>query len=284
VPFTVIAMLEHDTYIAPANTPASTITAALRDHKRVRVTGDQSWSGGIVLPEHRILSFEAPHYVFRASAGAPLITQLSFSSILGSPRFQANGHAGTCVYVPSGANFTKMSGDIHITNWIGVCVDMSEPTSGHECNIEGLLANRTDPSLPAIVLPVSEVTTRGIRRFEDCQAGGARLIDVGGSNLTQLQNCTTFGFTMNDNCNNLKTRDCRFAYHAGQTMQIKGWNHCFRDNHVSAPVTITGGGHVVDQYDAGRTLTPGSSQCVVYRYPTCAYTVDQGIGNMVMNR
>jgi hypothetical protein len=209
---------------------------------------------------------------------------LSFSSILGSPRFQANGHAGTCVYVPSGANFTKMSGDIHITNWIGVCVDMSEPTSGHECNIEGLLANRTDPSLPAIVLPVSEVTTRGIRRFEDCQAGGARLIDVGGSNLTQLQNCTTFGFTMNDNCNNLKTRDCRFAYHAGQTMQIKGWNHCFRDNHVSAPVTITGGGHVVDQYDAGRTLTPGSSQCVVYRYPTCAYTVDQGIGNMVMNR
>jgi hypothetical protein len=284
VPFTVIAMLEHDTYIAPANTPASTISAALRDHKRVRVTGDQSWSGGIVLPEHRILSFEAPHYVFRASAGAPLITQLSFSSILGSPRFQANGHAGTCVYVPSGANFTKMSGDIHITNWIGVCVDMSEPTSGHECNIEGLLANRTDPSLPAIVLPVSEVTTRGIRRFEDCQAGGARLIDVGGSNLTQLQNCTTFGFTMNDNCNNLKTRDCRFAYHAGQTMQIKGWNHCFRDNHVSAPVTITGGGHVVDQYDAGRTLTPGSSQCVVYRYPTCAYTVDQGIGNMVMNR
>jgi hypothetical protein len=276
--------LEHDTYIAPANTPASTISAALRDHKRVRVTGDQSWTGGIVLPEHRILSFEAPHYVFRASAGAPLITQLSFSSILGSPRFQANGHAGTCVYVPSGANFTKMSGDIHITNWIGVCVDMSEPTSGHECNIEGLLANRTDPSLPAIVLPVSEVTTRGIRRFEDCQAGGARLIDVGGSNLTQLQNCTTFGFTMNDNCNNLKTRDCRFAYHAGQTMQIKGWNHCFRDNHVSAPVTITGGGHVVDQYDAGRTLTSGSSQCVVYRYPTCAFTVDQGIGNTVMNR
>jgi hypothetical protein len=49
-------------------------------------------------------------------------------------------------------------------------------------------------------------------------------------------------------------------------------------------VTITGGGHVVDQYDAGRTLTSGSSQCVVYRYPTCAFTVDNGVGNTVMNR
>jgi hypothetical protein len=277
--------LEHDTFIAGANTPASTINAALKDHKRVRVTGDQSWSGGsIVIPEHRILSFEAPHYVFRASAGAPLITMLSFSAILGSPRFHANGHDGTCIYVPSGSNFIKVLGDPQITPWIGLCVDMTEPTAGHECNFEGLLANRTDPSLPAIVLPASEVTTRGIRRFEDCQAGGARLIDVGGSNLTQLQSVTTFGFTMNDNCNNLKTRDCRFAYHPGQVMEIRGANHCFKDNHVSAPVEIHSVGHVVFQYDAGRTLMPDSSQCVVYRYPTCAYTVDNGVGNMVMNK
>jgi hypothetical protein len=122
-----------------------------------------------------------------------------------------------------------------------------------------------------------------LRRFEDCQAGGAALLDAGGSNLTSLQNCTMFGFRMNDGSNNLKARDCRFAYHPGETMDVRGANHCFRDNHVSAVVNIYGQGHVLDQYDAGRTLMPGSSQCRVTRYPTAAFTVDQGIGNVVVN-
>jgi hypothetical protein len=275
--------LEHDTFIAGAGTSASTISAALRDHKCVRVTGDGAWNQGVVMPEGSVLRFDAPHFVFRGFAGGPLITQLGFASIVGFPRFQANGHDGTCVYVPSGANFTKMSGDIQITNWIGVAVDMSEPTAGHECSIEGLLAQRTNPALPAIVLPADETTTRGLRLLRKCQSAGATLIDVGGSNLTQMQYCTMFGFKMNDACDNLKIRDCRFAYHPGETMDIRGANHCFRDNHVSAVVNIYGQGHVLDQYDAGRTLMPGSSQCRVTRYPTAALTVDRGLGNVVVN-
>jgi hypothetical protein len=275
--------LEYDTFIAGANTPASTINAALRDHKCVRVTGDQSWTSGIVLPEGSVLRFDAPHFVFRGFAGGPLITQLSFASIVGFPRFQANGYDGTCIYVPSGSNFIKMNGDPQITEWIGVCIDMSEPTAGHECDIEDLLAQRTNPALPAIVLPQDETTTRGLRRFEDCQSASRTLIDVGGSNLTNLQNCTMFGFKMNDACDNLKARDCRFAYHPGEIMEIRGANHCFRDNHVSAVVNIYGQGHVVDQYDAGRHLMPGSSQCRVTRYPTAAFTVNQGVGNVVVN-
>jgi hypothetical protein len=271
------------TFVAEANTPASTITAALRDHKCVSVRGDQLWTGGIVMPEGSVLRFDAPQYIARASAGAPLITMMSFANIIGSPRFQANGYDGTCIYVPSGANFVKMSGDIQITNWIGVCVSMAESTAGHECDVEDVLANRTNPALHAIILPASEPTTRGLRRFEDCQAGGAALIDAGGSNLTQLQNCTGFGFVMNDNSNNLKARDCRFAYHPGQTMDVRGANHCLRDNHVSAPVNVYGVGHVLDQYSAGVTIRPGSSQCRVTRYPTAAFTVDQGIGNTVVN-
>jgi hypothetical protein len=149
--------------------------------------------------------------------------------------------------------------------------------------VEDVMASRTNPALHAIILPASEPTTRGLRRFEDCQAGGAALLDAGGSNLTQLQNCTMFGFVMNDNSNNLKARDCRFAYHPGQTMDIRGNNHCFADNHVSAHVKIFGQGHFITQYDGGRTLMPGSSQCRVTRYPTAAFTVDQGIGNVVVN-
>jgi hypothetical protein len=274
--------LEHDTFIAGANTPASTINAALRDHKCVRVAGDQSWTGGIVIPEHRVLKADASHIVSRASGGGPFITMSSFSQISGRLHFQANGHGGTCIYVPSTAYFIRIT-DILITPWIDVCIDMSEATAGHECDVEDILANRTNPALTAIVLPASEPTTRGLRRFEDCQAGGAALLDAGGSNLTSLQNCTMFGFRMNDSSNNLKARDCRFAYHPGETMDVRGANHCFRDNHVSAVVNIYGQGHVVDQYDAGRTLMPGSSQCRVTRYPTAAFTVDQGIGNVVVN-
>jgi hypothetical protein len=274
--------LEHDTFIAGANTSASTINAALRDHKCVRVTGDQNWTGGIVIPDHRVLKADASHIIARASGGGPLITMSSFSQISGRFHFQANGHGGSCIYVPSTAYFIRIT-DILITPWIDVAIDMSESTSGHECDVEDILANRTNPALPAIVLPASEPTTRGLRRFEDCQAGGAALLDAGGSNLTSLQNCTMFGFRMNDGSNNLKARDCRFAYHPGETMDVRGANHCFRDNHVSAVVNIYGQGHVVDQYDAGRHLMPGSSQCRVTRYPTAAFTVDQGIGNVVVN-
>jgi hypothetical protein len=275
-------MLEHDTFIAGAGTPASTINAALRDHKCVRVTGDQSWTGGIVIPEHRVLKADASHIIARASGGGPLITMSSFSQISGRLHFQANGHGGSCIYVPSTAYFVRIL-DILITPWIDVAVDMSEAGAGHECDVEDILANRTNPALPAIVLPVDEPTTRGLRRFEDCQSAGAALLDAGGSNLTQLQNCSMFGFRMNDACDNLKARDCRFAYHPGETMDIRGANHCFRDNHVSAVVTIAGVGHVVDQYDAGRTLLPSSSQCRVTRYPSAAFTVNHGIGNVVVN-
>jgi hypothetical protein len=274
--------LEHDTFIAGAGTPASTINAALRDHKCVRVTGDQSWTGGIVIPEHRVLKADASHIIARASGGGPLITMSSFSQISGRLHFQANGHGGACIYVPSTAYFIRIT-DILITPWIDVCLDMSEPTAGHECDIQGVLAQRTNPALPAIVLPAEETTTRGLRLLRKCQSASATLIDVGGSNLTQMQYCTMFGFRMNDACDYLKARDCRFAYHPGETMDIRGANHCFRDNHVSAVVNIYGQGHVVDQYDAGRTLMPGSSQCRVTRYPTAAFTVDRGVGNVVVN-
>jgi hypothetical protein len=274
--------LEHDTYIAGAGTSASTINAALRDYQCVRITGNQDWHGStIIMPENSVLRDDGFHYVKRASAGGPLIVMGSFARITGL-RFQSNGHDGTCIKVPSGCNYPVIT-SVQITPWIGICIDMSEPTSGHECDVEDVLAFRTNPALPAIVLPASEPTTRGLRRFEDCQAGGAALIDVGGSNLTQLQNCTMFGFVMNDSSNNLKARDCRFAYHPGETMDVRGANHCLRDNHVSAVVNIYGVGHVVDQYDAGRHLMPGSSQCRVTRYPSAAFTVDQGIGNVVVN-
>jgi hypothetical protein len=270
--------LEHDTFIAPANTSADTINRALRDYPAVRVVGSQLWEPDVITIGGRaILKCEAKATVSLARGGGALITMDGYK-----PRFDGefalnpNGFSALAIKMGSTCSSPRIYG-VEATAWKGQrVIDMSEPGAGHTGEFEDLMVSCDDKKRHAIILPQSEPGTVGLRRFEDIDGGGNAVLDLAGSNVTFITNCTMYGFKMNDDSRAHKIFESRFAYdhNAGEVMDIRGANLEFKGNHVFGHARLYCQNSLIDQYDAGRTIMSGSYQNTVLRFPGCPFTVD----------
>jgi hypothetical protein len=277
-------VLEHDTYVFADGASAESIRDALKDYPRVRLAGSQRLKGGIiVVPPHKILCTEARHYLIRDDANGPLITLDSDSALEGRFLWHSNGHDGAGIKMPGGTSRQEVNGSIFM-EYIGLCLDLSEPEAGHECNVQRVQAQRSAPEHPGILLPEDEVGTRGIRRFEDCQGAGGRLIALRGCNVTLLSECSTRGdLWMTDKARQCLIEQCRLALLPNESLSIRGVNHVIMQNQISAAAYIFGSGTVYWNYDGGRYLMPGATGHTVLGMGNVAPTVDwSGMTNMVI--
>jgi hypothetical protein len=272
-----------DTWVAGPNTPAASIRDALKGSARVLVQGEQAWEPGvIVVPPHKILCAQSRVWLHRKSGGeGPLVTVDSDGSFGGDGfgRFlmRSNGYAGTGVLFPGATSRQQVAGLV-FEDYLGVCLDLTAAEAGHECNVTGVQAQRSNRDEPGIVLPEDEAGTRGIRRFEDCQGGGGRLIAVRGANVTLLDECSTLGdLLMSDRARQIVVEKCRLAVpNTGpwSGFVIRGQNHIVMQNQISSPVFVYGSGCLIANYDAGRYLMPGVSGNVILRMGQTPATVD----------
>jgi hypothetical protein len=282
--------LEHDTFIAPANTPADTINRALRDYPAVRAVGNQLWEPDVItIGPRAILKCETKATVYLARSGGALLTMEGYKPRLdGEFTFNSNGSSALAIKMGSSCTYPRIYG-IEAAGWRGQrVIDMSEPGAGHTGDFEDLLVSCDDRKRHAILLPKFEPGTVGLRRFEEIDGAGSAAMDLGGSNVTFIVNCTMYGFAMNNDSRAHKIFESRFAYdhNAGERMEMRGANLEFKGNHVFGHVNIWSQNSLIDQYDAGRTIMPGCYQNTVIRFPGCAFTVDNsGIpGSNVIER
>jgi hypothetical protein len=235
----------------------------------VRVVGTLTVRSPIRIPQNRILYSEGPQYIQKGFNG-PMCIMESWSEMMGL-FWLGNGGTYDGPGILCEANTARqVIARTRITDMRGPCVDMSGFAAGAYASIGGgelCLMQRNDFTLPAIVLPADEPGTTGVRRIVGISGGGSKLIDLGGSNVTMLQNCDTYRIEMGARCRYGLFLSNRFAIPAGEVMVVRGSNHRFGFNTTSERVHFSveaiGCSYEANNYDAGVVFDVGTTYNVV---------------------
>jgi hypothetical protein len=274
---------EHDIFIAPSGTSVDAINAALVSHMAVRCVGTQYWDKTVVIPEQRVLKCEAPTYVLKNHSNGPLITQNGYSAIEGRFLMEGNGHTGDAVFWPADTGHQEIRG-AQIMRFAGYCINATAAWAGFECVVTDVKAQRTNLALPAIGLPEDEGGTRGIRRFQNCKGLGGFLLDIAGSNVTIMDNCSTYGFRMTNRARYAHITGNRLAMPSGVPLVVDGENNTLQDNSIGAVVNF-GGTALGNQYLNNTewyniTLMPGASYNALLLGPLASAIIDNSGNNL----
>lgn len=240
---------------------AAAINAAFVSAPAVRVVGTLNLRSTITVPPYKALFAESRQTLTKQFDGPMCVLgEWASTSLL---RWEGAGGSFDGAGILCVANST---GQTIENTWVlqtrGACVDMSATAAGSYCTITGGLYQRYDRTLAAIVLPADEPGTIGVRRILGVSARGYKLIDLAGSNVTQMHYCDTYRLDMSARCRYLVATGNRFAIPAGEVLNIRGSNHRFGFNTTSQQVHFTADAlgclYQSSNYDAGVVLQPGT--------------------------
>jgi hypothetical protein len=226
----------------------------------VRVIGSLNIYSPIIVPDYSLLYAESRLYITKQFDG-PMCVLGSWAETYGI-NWEGNGGAYDGAGILCKENTVRQQlSQTRIMRCRGPCIDMSAYAAGAYSSIGGgelCLIQRYDITLPAIVLPSDEPGTTGVRRILACSGGGGKLVDLAGSNVTEMSFCDTYRLDMSPECRYAVLTHNRFAIPGGEVFKVRGTNHRFGFNTTSQAVHFTadamGCEYEATNYDAGIVL------------------------------
>lgn len=246
----------------------------------VRVVGNLNIYSPILVPDYGLLYAESRLYITKQFSG-PMCVLGSWAETYGI-NWEGNGgaFAGPGILCEENTLRQQLS-RTRIMRCAGPCVDMSAYAAGAYASIGGgelCLLQRYDITLPAIALPNDEPGTTGVRRILACSGGGGKLIDLAGSNVTEMSFCDTYRLDMSAHCRYAVLTHNRFAIPAGEVFNIRGTNHRFGFNTTSQAVHLAADAMGVEyeatNYDAGVVLDHGTQYNEIGYMPLVPAPID----------